>query len=53
MTVYEYGFFNDTKQDKEYYKKVYKNRGFKITNFKRIKTDTKGLKHYEIEIFKR
>lgn len=48
MTSYEYGYFNETKKDREYYKKVYKNRGFKKVAVKRIKTDTKGLKMYEI-----
>lgn len=50
MTYYEYGFFNDTKMDREYYKKVYKNRGFKKVTVKRVKTDTKGLKMYEITL---
>lgn len=50
MTVYEYGFFNDTALDKEYYKKVYKKRGYKKVSVKRVKTDTKGLKMYEITL---
>ena len=50
MTAYEYGFFNDTKKDREYYKKVYKARGFKKVVVKNIKTDTKGLKMYEITL---
>lgn len=48
MTTYEYGFFNDIKQDREYYKRIYKQRGFKRINVKRVRTDTKGLKMYEI-----
>lgn len=50
MTAYEYGFFNDTKKDREYYKKVYAQRGFKKVTVKNIKTDTKGLKMYEITL---
>ena len=45
---YEYGYYNDTKQDREYFKWLYKNRGFKKVSVKRVKTDTKGLKMYEI-----
>lgn len=48
MIDYEYGFFNETAKDKEYFKRVYKNRGYKKVKVKRIKTDTKGLKMYEI-----
>lgn len=50
MITYEYGFFNDTKKDREYYKRVYKNRGFKKVKLKRIKSDTKGLNMYEITL---
>lgn len=50
MTTFEYGFFNDTKKDREYYKKVYTARGFKKVTVKNIKTDTKGLKMYEITL---
>lgn len=50
MTVYEYGFFNDTKKDREYYKHIYKNRGFKKISVKRVRTDTKGLNKYEITL---
>ena len=49
-TVYEYGFFNDTKKDREYYKRIYKNRGFKKISVKRVRTDTKGLNMYEITL---
>jgi L-alanine-DL-glutamate epimerase-like enolase superfamily enzyme len=48
MIAYEYGFFNDTKQDREYYRRIYKQRGFKRVKVKRVRTDTKGLKMYEI-----
>ena len=48
MTSFEYGFYNDTKKDREYYIRVYRARGFKEVVVKRIKTDTKGLKMYEI-----
>lgn len=48
MTFFEYGYFNETAKDKEYYKRVYKRRGFKRVTVKRIKTDTCGLKMYEI-----
>lgn len=50
MVFYEYGFFNETEMDKEYYKRVYRNRGFRCVKVKRIKTDTKGLKMYEISV---
>lgn len=50
MTVYEYGFFNDTKKDREYYKYIYKKRGFKKISVKRVRTDTKGLNMYEITL---
>ena len=52
MTSYEYGVFNDTKKDREYYKKVYKSLGFKDVAVKNIRTDTKGLKMYEITFCK-
>ena len=52
MTSYEYGFFNDTKKDREYYKNLYKTLGFKDVVVKNIKTDTKGLKMYEITFSK-
>jgi len=48
MVTYEYGFFNETEKDKEYYKRVYKTRGFKNIKVKRVRTDTKGLNMYEI-----
>ena len=50
MTVYEYGYFNDTQKDREYYTRVYKNRGFKKVQLKRVKTDTPKLKMYEITL---
>jgi hypothetical protein len=50
MITYEYGFFNDTKKDREYYKRIYKNRGFKKVTIKRVRSDTKGLNMYEITL---
>ena len=47
-TDYEYGVFNDTKADREYFTKVYKNRGRRNIKVKRVQSDTKGLKMYEI-----
>lgn len=44
----QYGYYNDTKKDKEYFKKKYEEKGWKNVLIKRIKTDTKGLKMYEI-----
>ena len=50
MTVYEYGYFNETKKDREYYKKVYNRRGFTKVLVKNVKTDTPHLKMYEITL---
>ncbi len=50
MKSYEYGYFNDTKKDREYYTQIYRNLGFKKVTVKRVKTDTKGLKMYEITL---
>lgn len=36
------------KKDKIYFEKKYKEKGWKYVLIKRIKTDTKGLKMYEI-----
>ena len=50
MTVYEYGYYNDLKKDREFYTDAYKKRGFKNVTVKRVKTDTKGLHMYEITL---
>ena len=44
----QYGYYNDTKKDKEYFKKIYKAKGWSMISVTRTKTDTKGLKMYEI-----
>lgn len=48
FTNYEYGYFNETEADKDYYKRLYKNYGRKNIKVKRVASDTKGLKMYEI-----
>lgn len=44
----QYGFYNETKKDKEYFKEVYRRKGWKRISVTRTKTDTKGLKMYII-----
>ena len=48
MTTYEYGYYNITKLDKEYFTKKFQKAGYKNVHVKRVATDTKGLKMYEI-----
>lgn len=44
----QYGYYNDTKQDKQHFKKIYRSKGWMRISVTRTKTDTKGLKMYEI-----
>lgn len=48
MTNYEYGYYNETEKDRKYFTEKYTRRGYTDVKVKRIKTDTKGLKMYEI-----
>lgn len=45
---YEYGYYNETAKDKEYFIKSFTNRGYKNVKVKRIATDTPRLKMYEV-----
>ena len=45
---YEYGYYNNTSQDREYFTKKYENQGYHNIKVKRIATDTPGVKMYEI-----
>lgn len=47
-TNYEYGYYNETEKDRKYFIEKYTRRGYTDVKVKRIKTDTKGLKMYEI-----
>lgn len=48
---FEYGWYNDTQKDKKYLKEKYEAKGYKDVSVKRVKTDTHGLKMYEITFF--
>lgn len=48
ITVYAYGIFNETIKDRAYYKQVYEKKGYTNIKVKRVRTDTPGLKMYEI-----
>lgn len=50
VTDYEYGYYNDTAKDREYFVNRFKSRGAISVKVRRTRSDTPGLKMYEIEI---
>lgn len=50
VTDYEYGYYNDTVKDRAHFIDKFKSRGALDVKVRRTRSDTPGLKMYEIEI---
>ena len=48
-TDFEYAWYNNTEEDKKYFKDLYTRRGYRDVKVKRVKSDTKGIKMYQID----
>ena len=46
--TYEYGYYNNTAQDRQHFIKKFENKGYTNIKVRRVATDTPGLQMYEI-----